>query len=261
MAAPFLFLRLYFIFTKGLRQMEFNPSFERLDVVNDNISLIQNTNGLTFGTDALLLASYMRQTNGIGLELGSGSGIISLLAATRGKCKHIWAAEVQKEYAQLTRRNVALNHLEEKISVIEADIRQTEKLGEVGSYDVVFTNPPYMTADSGRACDNDLKNRARHELCGTVADFICTASRMLKYGGCFYIVLRPDRMTDFFVACRGADLEPKRLTAVFARPLLAPSMFLAECKRGARAGLIFTRPLLLSNEEDMDYIMGFRKSQ
>lgn len=228
---------------------------ERLDVVNYNLSLIQKTDGLTFGTDALLLASYIRKTKGKGLELGSGSGIISLLLATRQKCPHILAAEIQPDYAALTRRNVALNSLEDKISVVNADVRDTSLLGEAGSYDLVFTNPPYMTATSGLSCKTDAKSIARHELFGEVDDFIATAARMLKYGGSFYIVLRPDRATDFFAACRREALEPKRFTAVFARQDLPPSMFLAECKRGGKPGLTFTRPLLLSEEADVSYIM------
>ncbi len=228
---------------------------ERLDVVNDNLSLIQKTDGLTFGTDALLLAAYVRKTKGRGLELGSGSGIISLLLATREKCAHILAAEVQEAYAELTQRNIALNGLNDKVAVIEADVRDTSLLGEAGSYDLIFTNPPYMTADSGLSCKTDAKTIARHELFGKVEDFIATAARMLKYGGSFYIVLHPSRTTDFFAACRKNGLEPKRFTPVCARADLPPSMFLAECKRGGKPSLVFTRPLFLSSKEDVDFIM------
>ncbi len=228
---------------------------ERLDVVNDNLSLIQKTDGLTFGTDALLLAAYVRKTKGRALELGSGSGIISLLLATREKCAHILAAEIQADYAELTRRNIALNNLTDKVSVVKADVRDTALLGEAGSYDLVFTNPPYMTADSGFSCKTDAKTIARHELFGSVEDFIATAARMLKFGGSFYIVLHPARTADFFAASRQNGLEPKRFTPVCARMDLPPSMFLAECKRGGKPGLVFTKPLILSSLEDFNYIM------
>ena len=74
---------------------------ERLDFVNDDIELIQNTYGLTFGTDALLLAGYINGKHESGTELGSGTGIISMLLLARGKVARIDCLEIQEEYAEL----------------------------------------------------------------------------------------------------------------------------------------------------------------
>ena len=74
---------------------------ERLDYVNDSLELIQNTDGLTFGTDALLLAGYIEGRHRSGIELGGGTGIISMLLLTRGKVDSITAIEIQDEYAEL----------------------------------------------------------------------------------------------------------------------------------------------------------------
>ena len=116
---------------------------ERIDLVNDRLSLIQKTDGLTFGTDALLLAGFIRGGYKRALELGSGSGIISMLALTRGKALSVDALEVQEEYATLTRRNAELNRLEKSLSVFSVDLREYTGTAQ---YDLIFSNPPYMKA-------------------------------------------------------------------------------------------------------------------
>ena len=140
---------------------------ERLDEVNDDLSLIQKTDGLTFGTDALLLAAFVRGVNGGRLlELGGGSGIISMLLCARNKCETAVCAEVQKDYADLIQRNAAMNHLESRLTALHADIRELEKLGPRESYDTVCSNPPYMPAGSGPENAYLPKNIARREILG-----------------------------------------------------------------------------------------------
>lgn len=233
---------------------------ERMDEVNDRLRLIQKPDGLTFGTDALLLAAYVKKTHGMALELGGGSGIISLLLAARNKCKHITCCEVQPAYADLITRNVALNDLADKITPLCADMRDTAALGTPGSFHAVFSNPPYMTKESGMLCETEGKNVARHEVFGTIADFAATAARMLRYGGNFYVVYHPERLCDLLLACRAAKLEPKQLTMVHAHPSLPPSMLLLTCRLGGRPGLRVTKPLLLQqstgeNTTDLAYIL------
>lgn len=232
---------------------------ERLDEVNDRLRLIQKTDGLTFGTDALLLAAFIRKKGGLALELGGGSGIISLLLAARGRFAHIRSAEIQAEYAALIRRNAALNGLTEKLEALCADVRDHAALGTLGSYDAVFSNPPYMTTDCGSPCERDAKNIARHEANGTILDFARAAAAMLKYGGSFYTVYRTERAVDLLTACRACKLEAKRMTFVHARVSLPPSMLLAEFRLGGKCGLEITRPLVLiengHNTADYDYLL------
>ncbi|MBQ8207836.1 MAG: methyltransferase [Clostridia bacterium] len=223
---------------------------ERLDNVNENLRLIQKINGLTFGTDAYLLAAFIRPSkHSRAAELGSGTGIISLLCAARDKFDKIYAAEVQSEFADLCQRNADLNDLKEKIIPICADVRElrSENLG--GELDAVFSNPPYMRTDSGKRNEHDAKFIARHEVCGGIGDFCAAAARLLRYGGIFYCVYRPDRMTDLFSALRENKLEPKRMTFVCADAETEPSMILVESKKGASTGLKFTPPLLLHTSD------------
>ena len=232
---------------------------EKLDYVNDSLSLIQKTDGLTFGTDALLLAGYVRGKSKSGLEIGGGTGIISMLLSTRGKVEKIDTVEVQKEYAELIERNIELNGLGDKMRSIHADVRTLKGNDE---YDIVFSNPPYMKSDSGKQNESDSKSAARHELNGDIGELISSGARLLKWGGTMVCVYRQDRLMDILSAMRGAGVEPKRMTFVHASAASKPSMVLIEAKRGGKSGINVTRPLIIyksgSSGEysgDMNYIM------
>ncbi len=221
---------------------------ETLTKVNSDIMLIQDPNGLTFGTDALLLSGFIKHSaSANAAEFGSGSGIISLLLAKRNKLKHIDAIEIQPEYYSITSRNIIMNDLSDKITAINADIREAS-----GSYDVIFSNPPYMKTDCGKRNEDDGKYIARHEVCGNILEFCNAASRMLKFGGAFYCVYRPDRAIDLICAMRNADIEPKRIVFVYPSSLHKPSLMLVEGKRGANAGITITKPLIIYKDGSTD---------
>lgn len=232
---------------------------ERCDYVNDSLRLIQNTEGLTFGTDALLLAGYITGKRKRGIELGGGSGIISMLLLTRGKLENADAIEVQEEYAELIRRNAELNSLSNRLTALHCDLREYKSDIE---YDLVFTNPPYMKTTSGRSNELDKKNIARHEVKGDIGDFCKVGGRLLKFGGSFAVVYRPDRLADLMAALRGASLEVKRMTFVHADTESESSMVLLEAKKGGKSGMQLTRPLIIYTDkshseysQDMKYIM------
>jgi tRNA1(Val) A37 N6-methylase TrmN6 len=231
--------------------------------VNENINLIQRKNGLTFGTDAFLLASFLReQRSGIAVELGGGTGIISLLSATRGKFKKIYCAEIQPEFAEVISRNVKLNSLEEKIVPICADVRELKSAHIGCEVDAVFSNPPYMKANGGKSNESDKKNIARHEVFGNIDDFCKSAKRMLKFGGTFAAVYRPDRLMDLLYSMRKNSLEPKKMTFVHADTGSEPSMVLVEGRAGGKCSLLVTKPLIIYKDpshkeytDDMNFIM------
>ncbi len=231
--------------------MEMLNEWERLDYVNDSLRLIQNKNGLTFGTDAYLLAAFVKSSKGsFGAEIGSGTGIVSMLCASREKLKKIYAIEVQSEFAELTGRNAKLNSLDDKISVICSDVRDVRARDVGGELDVIFANPPYMRTDSGKRNAYDEKFIARHEVCGGIDDFCAAAARLLKFGGLFYCVYRPDRMMDLLAALRACKLEPKYIVPVSADSETAPSMILVEAKKGAAPSLKLSKTLYLHSAEE-----------
>ena len=219
---------------------------ERLDQVNERLTLLQKKNGLTYGTDAFLLAAYLRPMHRArAADFGCGTGIISLLAQAKEKFAHITAIEVQQSFAELTARNIALNGLDERISVLHADITKLRPDDVGGELDIVFSNPPYMRTDSGRRNEADEKYIARHEVHGSVADFCLAAGRLLKHGGLFYVVWRPDRLSELMAGLHKATLMPKRMTFVQADTETAPSMVLMECKKGAAPSMKVTPTLIL----------------
>lgn len=219
---------------------------ERVDYVNEKITLVQKKNGLTFGTDAFLLASYIKSARTArAAELGSGTGIISLLLAAREKLGKIYAFEVQKSFFELTERNIINNGLDGSIIPCHKDVRDVKSVDTDGELDVVFTNPPYMKTTSGKRNDTDEKYIARHEVMGDVCDFCAAAKRLLKHGGSFYVVWRTDRLIDMISAMRSHCLEPKEMTFVHADADAEPSMVLIRAVKGGKPDLKVSAPLLL----------------
>lgn len=232
----------------------YDSELERLDEVNEHLRLIQRRSGLTFGTDAYLLGAFTKPcTRGRALDMGCGTGIISLLCASRGRFSHITALELQSEYASLARRNTVLNGLEDKISVLCHDVRELTQADTAGQLDAVFTNPPYMKANSGRENFHDEKNIARRELNGTIADFCTAAGRVLKSGGAFYAVHRPERLCDLLCAMRNAGIEPKQLVYVCPDSASKPSLILIEGRKDGAPSMTLTRPLLIYKNGTREY--------
>ena len=232
---------------------------ERLDEVNESIKLIQKTDGLTFGTDALLLASYVSSDSGEGCELGGGTGIISFLLLSRKKLKSLSCVEIQTEYADLIKRNSELNGLSEQIEVVNSDLRE---YNPERTFDTVYSNPPYMKATSGKRNLADKKNAARHEVFGDIMDFCLSAKKLTRFGGSFYVVYRPDRLADLLYSMKTCQLEPKRITFVHANKKSPSSIVLVEARRGGGVGALLTKPLFLYEDkenrmqtEEMQYIL------
>ena len=232
--------------------------------INENITLRQNEGSLAYGTDAYLLYAYLRrQTKERACEFGAGSGVISLLASAKGKFSHITAFEIQENIAQIAAQNVEMNGFSEKMEVVCKDIREAETVYN-GAFGVVFSNPPYMTANSGKLGKNDADSASRHELNGGIDDFAKSASRLLKYGGLFYAVYRPDRLAELLCACKINGLEPKRMTLVYPTENHVPCLVLLEAKKNGAPGIFVTKPLMIyqsgkpqTNEnytDDMKYI-------
>ena len=219
---------------------------ERLDEVNEQLRLIQKKKGLTFGTDAFLLAAYVKSSpRSRAVELGGGTGIVSLLLAARNKLKSITAVEIQESFASLIERNAELNGLSEKLSALCSDVRALTPQMLGGEVDLVLSNPPYMRTDSGKRNVEDEKYIARHEVCGGISDFCASASKILRFGGKFVCVWRPDRLGELFSALAGAGLEPKRMTMVHADLDAEPCMVLLESVKGGAPAMRISPPLIL----------------
>ena len=219
---------------------------EIITPINEKLTLIQRAAGLTFGTDAYLLAVFVRGVpRGKAVELGGGTGVVSLLCAARDRFAHIDCAEIQPEYADLIARNAEANGLSSRIRPLLRDVRELTVRDTDGEVHAVFSNPPYLRPDSGRRNDSAEMNAARREDNGTVRDFCLAAARVLRWGGCFTVIYRPERLTELLYSLRGAGLEPKRIVFVHPTASSPPSLVLAEAKKGAGEGLLYARPLIV----------------
>jgi len=229
---------------------QYDPTTERLDEINENLSLIQLKTGLTFGTDSYLLAAFAHsQKKGSAVEFGGGTGVVSLLAASREKYKKIYCAEIQPYFAELIDRNAALNGLSDRVTSILTDIRDLKTADIGGEVESVFSNPPYMTVESGKNSDSTEMNIARRELNGTIGDFCGTAEKLLKFGGYFTAVYRPERFAELIFAMKSHSLEPKRAVLVYPSAEDKPCLVLVEAKKGGSPALDFSRPLIIYKDK------------
>lgn len=189
---------------------------ERIDDLQyKGLRLIQDTEGFCFGIDAVLLANAAKSASSAKtIDLCSGNGIVAILLAGKTNTKEIFALELQQKAAELAKRSVELNKLDERISVINDDIKNVYGIFKRGEFDVVTCNPPYMKNTCGLTNDKDALRIARHEVACTLEDVIAAAAYLLRPGGRLFLVHRPERLVDIFCEMRNNKIEPKRMQLV-----------------------------------------------
>lgn len=177
---------------------------ERIDdLQRNNYRIIQDPERFCFGMDAVLLSGFAKAKEGDHvIDLGTGTGIIPILMEAKTKASNLVGLEIQPESADMAQRSVELNHLEKKIRIVTGDIREASSIFGAATFDVVTSNPPYMTEHHGITNEKSPKAIARHELLCTLEDVICQAAKLLRPGGSFYMVHRPFRLVDIMVLMR-----------------------------------------------------------
>ncbi len=223
---------------------------ERIDDLQvNNLKIIQDPNGFCFGLDAVLLANFVEARKGSKIvDLGTGTGIIPILLAGKTTDTHIKAVEIQSDVAEMASRSVILNQMEQRIEVLNIDLKESKKYLPTHQFDVVTSNPPYMHSE-GLLNLEDKKAISRHEIKCTLEDVIETASRLLNFGGKFYMVHRPQRLVDIMILCRKYKLEPKRLRFVHSKNGKKPNLLLLECKKNSQPELKIIDPLVIYKED------------
>ena len=229
-----------------ITSMELNPG-ERIDDLQiRGLKIIQNPEYFCFGIDAVLLSYYAKVKDGSScIDLGTGNGVIPLLLSAKTNAKSLKGLEIQKESISLAERSVLLNDLGEKISIIEGDIKNVKEMFQGSSFDVVTTNPPYMSENHGLTNPESVKAIARHEIKCSLEDVISASQYLLRPQGMFYMVHRPHRLVDIFSLMRGYGIEPKRIRFVHPYADKEPNMVLIEGMRGGRPNLVVDPPLVV----------------
>ncbi len=224
---------------------------ERLDELQRNgYSIIQDTKRFCFGMDAALLSGYAKaKPNETVIDLGTGTGIIPILMEAKTEAAHLTGLEIQPESADMARRSVAYNHLENKIDIVEGDIKDASSIFGASSFDVVTTNPPYMINDHGLKSDNEAKAIARGEVLCTLDDVLRESARLLKQNGRFYMVHRPFRLAEIMCKMVEYKLEPKTMKLVYPFVDKEPNMVLISAVKGGKSRITVEKPLIVYKEK------------
>ena len=234
--------------------MEKLEAGERIeDLQFEGLKIIQNKNLYSFTSDSVILANFLKiKPKEIAVEIGSGSGVISILASKKTRCKKFFAVELQERMFDLLKKNVALNNLEEKIETINDNIENHRKYFESGSVDVVFSNPPYKRDGSCELNENESKKIARHEKFLPLKTLCKCTGDMLKFGGRFYVVYDADRSCELISELMKNNLEPKRM--FFTENGKGKTILVViEAVKGGKHGVL-VMPNLTTNDKNGDYL-------
>lgn len=218
--------------------------------------IIQSTEGYAFSQDSVLLANLSK----IGskdkvLELGSGSGIISMLVAIKKKPSSIVGIEINEVAADMSRRSMDMNGLADRVKIIPGDIRNVKDIVENGRFDKVICNPPYYDFEDGKS--EGRNTDSKHESGATLADFVFAAAYALKFGGDFFVVMKMSRLADIIYLLRQNNLEPKNLCIVYPKPKAEADIAIISARKGAKPGL--TTTTLTVMDEDGGYSEKFKE--
>lgn len=220
---------------------------ERVDDLQiQGLELIQNPEGFCFGVDAVFLSDFARVKPGESvLDLGTGNGIIPILLSAKTEGKHFTGLEIQDKTADMARRSVAYNGLEDKVEIVTGDIKEAAELFKPAFFDVITTNPPYMLAEHGLRNPDSSKAIARHEVLCSLDDILRESMKLLQDKGRFYMVHRPFRLTEIMIKMNYYKIEPKRIQFIHPYIDKEPVLVLIEGIRGARSRVTVEPPIVI----------------
>lgn len=253
---------------------------ERIDDLEfNNLKIIQNKDGFCFGIDSVLISDYAKKDikkNALGVDLGTGTGIISILLSAKTRLSKIIGIEVQKEVADMAQRSIELNGLQNKIEIKNMNIKniiqnidnsklekrkKQVKLGNIQTethkekdniwlekFDFVVTNPPYKKLETGKVNESEYKYISRHEATANLEDFIKVSKYLLKDKGSFFMVHRPDRLVDIIELMRKYKLEPKNIRFIYPSIDKLPNLVLIKGIKNAKPFLKIDKPLIVYNQ-------------
>jgi tRNA1Val (adenine37-N6)-methyltransferase len=185
----------------------------------------------------------------MGVDLGTGCGIIPIILAYRSSSAHLYGIEIQKDLADLASRNVRLNRMEDRITIVCGDMKDFSSYLEPGMADVVFSNPPYRKVLSGRINPDPERAVARHEIKGTLSHVVSVAEKLLRPSGRLVVIYPAERIADLLLQMRAFRLEPKRLRLVHPRQDSDAELVLAEGRKQGRPGVKVVPPLIVHKQD------------
>ena len=220
---------------------------EIIDTLKNGYKIIQNSEMFKFGIDAVLLSHFafnqIRNNEKI-IDLGTGNGIIPLLLA-KSRAKNITGLEIQAENVKMAKKSIELNQLEEKINIVQGDIKLVSEIFPKHSFDSVLTNPPYMINNHGKQNPNDAKLIARHEVLCNLEDIISAADFLLKPNGKFFMIHKAFRLPEIFNSMINHKIEPKRLQMILPFTDKEANLVLIEGRKNGNPRLQIEKNLIV----------------
>jgi tRNA1Val (adenine37-N6)-methyltransferase len=220
------------------------------DILGGRLKILQKEKGYRFSIDSLLLSHFIRlNRNNRLVDLGTGSGIIALILTYRFDLQGVTAMDVQTELVDMAQRSIRLNGLESRIDIRQGDVRDVRNFFDPQSFDVAVFNPPYRKLSSGRINPDEEKAVARHEIMGSIADFLSSAQYLLKDTGSVFLVYPARRGVELFYRMRLNSIEPKRIRMVHSDSASCAEFILTEGVKKGGEELTVMPPLFIYHEK------------
>lgn len=229
--------------------MELKPNEKIEDLEYNGLKIIQSKDGFRFGIDAVILADFAKKgiNKSTVLDIGTGTGIISILLAGKTSAKKIIGLDVQEQVCDMAKRSVLLNKLEDRIEIVNEDVKSIDKIIEKNTIDVIVTNPPYQKNNTGLTSENKAEMISRHEVLCTFEDICKAAKYALKQNGEMYIIHRPERLVDIIYYLKNNNIEPKEIRFVEPHSGEKPNMVLVKAVKDGKPFLKVHEPLIVYN--------------
>lgn len=232
--------------------IELNENERIDDLEYKGLKIIQNKEWFCFGIDAVLLSDFAKniRNNSKVLDLGTGTGIISILLCGKTKLAQITGVEIQEEVCKMAQKSIELNKLQNKFNILNADINELDNILQANSYDAIVTNPPYKKDLTGAKNISETKLISRHEVKFDFKKMVKISSKLLKNGGSFYMINRPERMSEIVKELKDNKLEPKVVRLVHPHINDNANMILIKAVKNAKEFLTVEPPLIVYNSDN-----------
>jgi tRNA1(Val) A37 N6-methylase TrmN6 len=233
-----------------MKEISLLPTERLDDLLTHGLQIIQSEEVFSFSLDAVLLARFCSAPlRGKILDLCTGNGVIPLLLTTRSEA-HIWGVEIQERLADMALRNVRVNGLEERLHMIQGDLKNIHQTLGYGQFDLITVNPPYLPVPAGEQNVNEHVAAARHEIYCTLEDVISASAKLVRAGGKVAMVHRPTRLVDICCLMRQYRIEPKRIRFVHARAGEEAMIVLIEGMKDGKPELRTQPPLIVYTDKE-----------
>jgi tRNA1Val (adenine37-N6)-methyltransferase len=220
-------------------------SEESLDTICGVLEVIQAKRGYRFGVESLLLPGFVNPEAAEMVDLGCGSGVISLVMVRFCGIEKAWGVEIQAGLADRARRSVEHNGFSKSIEIVKADLKALDGVLPAGKFELVVSNPPYWPAQIGQVSREEEKALGKHEIACSASDVVAAAARLLKPQGRFCLVFSSERLFELLALLFGHGLRPARLRMVHGRVELASKNCLVEAVRGGSGRMVVEPPLIV----------------